>query len=382
MGYNSPLILKRLLAAVALGLSVSVTAIAADKDVLETTSMETELAPSSLLLDVATAGKRLVAVGQRGHIIYSDDEGKSWSQAQVPVATLITAVTFADDKNGWAVGHGAVILNSKDGGESWQKQFDGNVANEMVIAQAQKRITNLEDAVANAPEDQAADLEGQLEEAHYGLEDAEFDAEVGPSKPLLDVWFRDQNTGFVVGAYGFFFKTEDGGQTWTNWGARLDNPERFHLNAIGQVTGGALFVVGEAGIIFRSTDLGESWEMLESPYDGSFFGVSGNGNVNEVLVYGLRGHLFYSQDVGESWDQVNTDAEETLMSVAIGDKGNLAVVGNSGIMMLSNNYGETFRTHTREDRLSLLGAKFLTADSLLLVGEGGVSIIRGISNLN
>ncbi len=382
MGYNSPLNLKRLLAALTLGLSVSVVAYAAGKDVLDTNAMETELAPNTLLLDVATAGKRLVAVGQRGHIIYSDDDGNSWSQAQVPVATLITSVTFADEKNGWAVGHGAIILNSQDGGETWHKQFDGIVANEMVIAQAQKRVAKIEDLVANAPEDQVADLEYQLEEAQFAQEDAEFDADVGPSKPLLDLWFLDNQTGFVVGAYGFFFKTEDGGKTWNNWGPRLDNPERFHLNAINQITGGAMFIVGEAGIIYRSTDLGETWEMQESPYDGSLFGVSGNGNVNEVLVYGLRGHLFYSQDVGETWDQVNSDAEETLMSVAVGDKGNLAVVGNSGVMMLSNNYGETFRTHTREDRLSLLGAKFLSPDSLLLVGEGGVSIIRGLSDLN
>ncbi|OZG74004.1 photosystem I reaction center subunit IV [Hahella sp. CCB-MM4] len=379
MRYIKPL--RNLLAVCALGLSIGVAG-AQDRDVLETPAMDTEHATETLLLDVTSAGNRLVAVGQRGHIIYSDDDGKSWSQASVPVSVLMTAVYFTDEKNGWSVGHGAIILHTVDGGQTWVKQFDGKAANEMVIAQAQNKVARIEKEMDSADEANLSDLEFQLEEAQYALEDAEFDADIGPSKPLLDVWFRDSQVGFVVGAYGFFFKTVDGGQTWSNWGARLDNPERFHLNSINQITGGALFIVGEAGIVHRSTDLGETWEMLESPYDGSLFGVSGNGNVNEVLVYGLRGHLFYSQDVGESWEQVGTDADQTIMAVAIGDKGQLAVVGNSGLMMLSDNYGETFRMHTRDDRLALLGARFLPSDRLLLVGEGGVSVIRGISKLN
>ena len=54
---------------------------------------------STLLLDVASAGSRLVAVGQRGHIIYSDDQGKTWVQAKVPSRVLLTAVFFADDSH-------------------------------------------------------------------------------------------------------------------------------------------------------------------------------------------------------------------------------------------------------------------------------------------
>lgn len=34
-----------------------------------------------LLLDVAKVGDRLVAVGSRGHIVYSDDQGLTWIQA-------------------------------------------------------------------------------------------------------------------------------------------------------------------------------------------------------------------------------------------------------------------------------------------------------------
>ena len=70
-------------------------------DVLDTPSTITSLATRSLLNGITRAGKRLVAVGARGHILYSDDEGKSWKQASVPVSSDLTAVNFPTPQQGW-----------------------------------------------------------------------------------------------------------------------------------------------------------------------------------------------------------------------------------------------------------------------------------------
>jgi len=72
-------------------------------------SIESPRAASSLLLDVTHAGERLVAAGDRGHILYSDDGGASWTQAKVPTRQLLTAIYFADAQHGWAVGHDALF---------------------------------------------------------------------------------------------------------------------------------------------------------------------------------------------------------------------------------------------------------------------------------
>ncbi|WP_369602062.1 YCF48-related protein [Hahella sp. SMD15-11] len=350
-------------------------------DVLETPSMPTLKAASSLLTDIAQAGSRLVAVGQRGHIIYSDDMGKTWVQAKVPVSVLLTGVYFVDSRNGWATGHGGLVLHTTDGGATWTKQFDGNEANQLVIAQVQARLDALQAKYDQASEDEKADLEYELEDAQFALEDAQADAETGPSKPLLDVWFKDTNHGFVVGAYGFFFETRDGGETWENAAPRIENDERFHLNAIAQVTGGALFIVGEAGQIFRSTDEGATWEKLDSPYSGSLFAVSGTGNVNEVLVAGLRGHIFRSQDLGRTWERVMLGAEQTINSLSADGKGRVLAMGNSGVWAMSQDFGETFKVHTREDREALLAGLYLPDDRLVFVGERGVRLLRGLSKL-
>ena len=57
-----------------------------------------------------------------------------------------------------------------------------------------------------------------------------------------------------------FLRTTDGGKTWKDWAPKLENPSSFHLNSIGQITGGGLVIVGEAGQIFVSVDGGDSWE--------------------------------------------------------------------------------------------------------------------------
>ncbi|NIQ26341.1 MAG: hypothetical protein GTN88_07370, partial [Gammaproteobacteria bacterium] len=72
-----------------------------------------------LLVDVARAGDRLVAVGEQGHIIFSDDNGTSWTHAAVPVSLMLTAATFPTAERGWAVGHEAIVLTSEDSGSTW-----------------------------------------------------------------------------------------------------------------------------------------------------------------------------------------------------------------------------------------------------------------------
>jgi hypothetical protein len=95
-------------------------------------------APSKVeLIAITRAGNRLVAVGEHGVIIYSDDNGFRWTQASVPVDLLLTAVRFATASVGWAVGQHGVILRTDDGGATWRLQFDGIQANHLTLATAQ-----------------------------------------------------------------------------------------------------------------------------------------------------------------------------------------------------------------------------------------------------
>ena len=281
-------------------------------------------ADKSLLLDVVRAGSRLVMVGDRGHILFSDDQGKTWTQAKVPSRQLLTAVTFVDDKHGWAVGHDAQILASSDGGATWAKQFE----------------------------------------------------DLSREAPLLDVWFQDTRHGIAIGAYGALLETTDGGQHWQDASDRLDNPDGLHLNGIAQVKDGGLFIVGEQGGMFRSSDAGQTWEKLEGPYEGSFFGVIGTDQPRTLLAYGLRANLYRSTDFGDTWEKISLQTaraplEFGLANATLLDDGSLVLVGNGGTVLRSSDDGATFKVFNRADRLALAGASGLSDGNLILVGQGG-----------
>jgi len=363
-----------LIAGMVVGFGAVSTPLFAVQDVLETPAATTAIADRTLLLDVDRAGSRLIAVGSRGHIVLSDDMGATWRQASVPVSTLLTAVDFVNESTGWAVGHGGTILKSTDGGETWKKQFDGHIANKTVTSQAQAKVDEIKAAIAAATDETTiSDLEASLEEVEFALQDALSDADVGASKPFLDVLFFNSSEGIAVGAYGFLFKTKNGGESWTNYAPSMNNTDRFHLNGIGLLKSGTLMIGGEAGVLFRSTDRGENWENISSPYEGSFFGVTGTNAENVALVFGLRGHVFRSEDDGRTWDQVFTGTESTLVSAA-NENGYVSAVGTSGTVLLSKDGGLTFKELIREDRSGNSSVIFVDKQRIVIVGEKGAFI--------
>ncbi len=349
------------------------------QDPLQTPAMKTEKAVSSLLLDVVDTGKSLVAVGERGHVILSKDDGYSWAQADVPVISTLTSVYFVDTQTGWAVGHDAVVLKTQDGGLSWKKQFDGFDANSMLLQQAKQVKAHLESELSKASvvgnPARISLAEEELENATFVLEDAQIDFEDKSTKPLLDVWFKNKNEGFVVGAYGMIFKTTNGGDNWLDWSSHVENPDRFHLNAITSTAENRLMIVGEAGIMLRTNNGGDKWEQMFSPYDGSFFGITSLSKQGVQLAYGLRGNLARSDNFGSSWKLMDTKTEQSLIG-ATDRLGRVAyVVGNGGAFIKGIDLGRKWESTIRQGRGSAASIIESKAGHFIIVGEKGVELL-------
>ncbi len=351
-----------------MGLALSGTVLAGDA--LEEPALTSDLAAQSLLMDIERVGSNLVAVGERGHIVISSDEADSWQQAPAPVRVTLTNTFFIDDHFGWAVGHDGVVLKTEDGGQSWRKVMDGNRANALMLKHAQARLAELEAEIESAPEEQLEDLEAQLEDRTYMAEDAETFADEGASRPFLDVWFKNRNEGLVVGGFGLILHTTDGGDTWSAWFDHLDNPTQFHLNAITQI-GDQLFIAAEAGTLYRSADWGQSWEMLDSPYDGSFFGIVGTEQ-GRLIAYGLRGNAFQSEDWGDSWHQIDTGVDSTLFSGTLLGDGSVVLVGAAGISLHLDASGAVIGTDRHPARLPQSKVLVSEHKGLLIAGAHGV----------
>lgn len=285
--------------------------------------MRAALATKAPMLDAARAGKRLVAVGEYGIVILSDDAGRTWRQARsVPTRTTLTAVHFVGDIEGWAVGHGGVVLKTEDGGEIWSLQTGKADADEI----------------------------------------------------LFSVWFGDPKRGYAVGSYGYAITTEDGGKTWEPLRIGEGEDAERHLNQIFPGPGGTLFVAAEAGSVFRSSDAGKTWKALSVPYKGSLWGGTRLAD-DSVLVWGMRGHALLTKDRGETWVKLQTGTDQSITSAIQLENGRLVLAGLAGAMSFDEG-GLRFNALTREDRQAVSAMLPATADTLILFTQTGLLPFR------
>lgn len=300
------------LAALTLACAVSAQAAAPGPDALAEPAVITPKALYAATLAVARAGDRLVAVGERGTVLWSDDGGKAWQQARVPVRSGLTTVRFVDTQNGWAAGHLGVILKTSDGGKTWVKQLDGLQAAQGLLAAATDDVSR-------------GAAQRMVEE--------------GADKPWFDLEAIDALHAIAVGAYGLAVVTRDGGKTWGPLPTRAANPRGLHLYGV-RVVDGQWFIAGEQGLLLHSSDGGASITALPSPYKGSFFGLLASHS-GALLAYGMRGSVYRSDDAGASWDKVDLGTPLSLQA-GIERRGELTLLAQNGELFVSADDGRTF----------------------------------------
>jgi len=261
-------------------------------------------ATHTMILAATRAGRRIVAVGERGVVLLSDDDGKSYCQAQaVPVASTLTGVWFSSEKTGWAVGHWGAILRTSDAGETWVAQ--------------------------------RSDLE--------------------TDQPLFGVYFKDEKEGWAVGLWSLMLHTTDAGETWTPVAlpppAGAKKADR-NLYAIFADLKGGLFVASEQGRVLRSANGGATWTYTETGYPGSFWtGVALQDRT--LLVGGLRGTVYRSANGGDSWIAVSTPYKSSITGMTQLADRTVVTVGLDGATLISHDDGVTFTGVQRPDRATL-----------------------------
>jgi photosystem II stability/assembly factor-like uncharacterized protein len=261
----------------------------------------------AVLMAAAQVGGAWIAVGERGIVLRSEDGGGHWLQIASPVSVTLTAVRFADDRQGFAVGHGGTVLVTEDGGRSWVRRLDGKRLADLLLAQAQVRQDT---AAITAAKQLQAD---------------------GADKPLLDVLVSGPGHALVVGAYGLALVTEDSGRTWTSRADRLDNPKGLHLYAVRQ-RGKRVVVAGEQGLALASDDGGQTFHRLSVPYQGSFFTLELPSD-DEIVLAGLRGQVWQSPDGGQTWQALVLPMPVSVVASQLAPDGTLLLANQAGFVL-------------------------------------------------
>jgi len=314
---------------------------------------QSAIASQSLMNAMEKVDDRIYAAGEHGIIVYSDDLGETWTQAEsVPYTGTITDLSCPTKKSCWVVGHDAAILHSNDYGKTWVKQY----------------------------------------------EDIEWDA------PLLSIHMFDENDGIALGAFALSLRTSDGGKSWAY--LFVDDDEfQPHLNfayADSQTwrksAMNEAYAVGELGKYYLSDDRGLSWLSVETGYEGSYWaGIK--VDAGQSLLLGMSGNLTLINDYGPD-DKIPSDkittlacydsgifsgecktlafqklfigSKNSLTNAIILDDGRIAISGNGGSVSIVDLFRKkNIETCVRSDRLSNTSIVYLGSDEFLLAGENG-----------
>ena len=270
---------------------------------------------------LAKAGTRLIAVGERGVILFSDDAGVSWRRAVVAPdeASALTQVFFVSPRIGIAVGHDGWIVRTVDGGEHWS-------------------------------------------EVHFDRKH---------SDPLLSIWGAGDGPLYVTGSFGQLFISHNAGATWSE--AKTPAGDR-HLNAIVGDGQGHLLIVGETGTLLRSTDGGATWQQRPVPYEGSMFGALMLAD-GTWIAYGMRGNVLRSTDQGETWSHVDSHIGTSYFGGVQMPDGELVLVGQGGAIVTSHDDGQSFAVRKVGGVQSLATVLDKGHGELVLGGEAGVAVL-------
>ncbi|AQA19155.1 hypothetical protein BST95_13795 [Halioglobus japonicus] len=296
-------------------------------DVLELPAVKSDLAAKSLIFTIRQYHGTWYATGHHGHILFSEDGGDSWTQAEVPVRSALLDIHFPTPELGWAVGHEGVILHSKDGGRTWEKQYDG-------LRYGTEGLEFYRQLAEQNPDD---DL------YPYLMDEMQFAIDQGADKPLFKVYFHDANYGHALGAYGMILRTEDGGQNWMHVLHSMENDSFFHVFDFAPLTEeGKFFLAGEAGLFMIGDAVAQKGSLVENvPWEGSFFTAESAAD-GAIVLGGLRGRMFRTVDAGETWAEVQKPPGSSLVDSVTLKDGRMIFAGIAGDMFFSSDNGQTF----------------------------------------
>jgi photosystem II stability/assembly factor-like uncharacterized protein len=317
----------------------------------------TPRAKDGLFTSIAAAGGRLVAVGEQGRIMLSDDNGLSWRQVATPTSVTLTQVRFTSALEGWAVGQMGIVLQTKDGGLTWRKQFDDIAAGQIMLRAAQAALA----------------AQGSNAATQANLQAAQIMVQGGPNVPFLTVLPLSARDVLIAGGFGIAFISHDGGANWQSIAANIPDPNGLHIydfvESQKQIIG-----VGEQGFIILGGPAG-TFTVLPPPVQGSLFGALALPD-QSVLVYGLQGTILHTSDLGRDWTRPFSNVSVGIDCGVLLRNGNVVLGDVAGDLLMSRDGAHFSIAQEDEPVIALAQA----ADGALIIG--GPSGLMRVSSVS
>jgi len=357
---------------------------------------------ASDILGIAAKPGVALAVADDGTVLRSTDGGDRWAR----VATLNGSprgIDLIDSTHGIAVGAAGAIWRTSDGGLSWSRLGIGTQA----VLEAVQWVTSSLIVVVG---------DGVV---YHSRDAGSTWTKDPPSKHYFDVSFSDPLHGWVVGDEinrESVWKTSDGGETWTEVDIALPNIKfakgvQFWDDKYGWIVGDKFRV--------RTRDGGENWEywnigsnmkdiVLVDPdngwivgdqiierihrgreegplvtFDSQYHGFGyakrvANRSASTVLAVGSSGLLLRTNNGGETWMQPGVRPTTDIRNLERLDSGTIWAAGAAGTLLRSLDGGRNWTGFPADSADNFYDVDFVDDQHGWAVGDKG--LIRATSD--
>ena len=295
-------------------------------------------------------------------ITISAQEG--WFSQTSGVSNHILNVFFIDEYIGWVVGDMMTILKTTNGGENWIILSSGGYPESVYDVFFKDQYNGI--IIGGSPTNTVAAITTNGGSSWIGVP-------TGTSSILADIFFTDNNNGWIVGDWGVLLKTTNAGWNWTSQNSGTNN----FLRGIVFNSPTTATIIGYSGTILRTTNGGQNWFSQNSGISNHLWDISFIGETNGWIV-GDAGTILRTTDGGENWISQSSGTTNNLYGVSFTDENIGTIVGQYGLILRTTNGGLNWLTQTSGVTNYLYKVYFTDSLTGTAVGSSG-TILRTIN---